>query len=72
MGKIHLKHFFLYLPQSPVPLPGQDLLTRLKAIVTLAPRQMVIEVLLDQAYALQVVLLQQTTETPAEIPEEIL
>ena len=34
LGDLTLKHIFLYMPECPIPLLGQDLLCKLKAQVT--------------------------------------
>ena len=60
------------MPECPVPLLGWDIVRKLNARVTFTPGQVDIKIPLEQACALQVVLLQQTEEPPIEIPEEIL
>ena len=39
LGGHLMTHEFLYLPQCPIPLLGRDLLTKLGAQITFAPRE---------------------------------
>lgn len=57
IGKTYLKHSFLYMPECPIPLLGQDLLTELNVQVCFSPEKLDIEVLPDQACIFQAALL---------------
>lgn len=68
----YLEHSFLHVPQCPIPVLGQDL-TKFKCPSDfLTTKQVDTKVLLDQACALQAVLLQLGDRPQPEVPEEML
>ena len=70
-GEAYIGHSFLYLPECPIPLLGEDL-TKLNAQVTFSPEKVDAKLLLGQACILQAVLWQWRDKLQPEVPEEIL
>ena len=67
----YVGHSFLYLPECPIPLLGEDL-TKLNAQVTFSLEKVDAKLLLGQACILQAVLWQWRDKLQPEVPEEIL
>ena len=71
VGETYVGHSFLYLPECPIPLLGEDL-TKLNAQVTFSLEKVDAKLLLGQACILQAVLWQWRDKLQPEVPEEIL